>query len=99
MARDSGGSGTPKWSSRSGDGSAKGILFNIGGILRQRGAASLGCDTNRTCGRRGGAAFVGSSLLQFIDFIVLTYRVSVQDCTFLKVISTSLTISQTVPSR
>ena len=55
-----GGSGPPQWSSRSGDGSAKGILFMIGGT-RGRGAAVPWLRHQIGTGKTHGEGHIGSS--------------------------------------
>jgi hypothetical protein len=80
LARTSDDVGSPSWSSRSVDGSANGILYTMESILRQRGAASHGCATNRKRRAMGVAAPVPSLSYNSFEFRVFAYGLSVQDC-------------------
>src|SRR5450755_4933076 len=85
MTTGSGDVGTPQWSSRSVDGSANGILYIMESILQERGAASLGCATNRKRRAMGREPHLFLHFfLRFADFIAFARRQSAHNCTISK---------------
>jgi hypothetical protein len=102
MARASGGLGSPKWSSRSGDGSATGNLF-ITRAHKSVAQRSIWLRHEEEQTDEGGNRinllphpFLHVSR-QLIDCIALTHKMSVQECTVITTILASCMVSLAVP--
>jgi hypothetical protein len=72
VTRSSGGLGPPQWWSRSGNGSAKGILF-IGGTPQGVAQRSHGLCHEIETGKTMGATSVPLRLRQFTQFTIVPY--------------------------